>query len=120
MFNSFENNVWHDSSIEKIVIEYNDIIVKLETDAGMRRIVFKNYIAFDYIGQWDENIVEAIYEEKNNDIVERALDKINACNNTKIRGGGRRDINAQWVCVVIKLIDGVCIRIVCDSTVLDV
>ena len=119
MFSSLGNNVWHDSSIEKIVIKYNDIIAELETDTGIRRIIFKNYIAFDYIGQWDENIVEAIYEEKNNDIIERALNKITACNNTKIKGGGVRDINANWVCVVIKLIDGVCIRIVCDSTVLE-
>ena len=76
MINSLENNVWHDSSIEKIVIEYNDI-------------------------------------------VERALDKIAACNNTKSKGGGVRDINAHWRCVVIKLIDGICIRIVCNSTVFE-
>ena len=119
MFGSLEKNVWHDSSLERIVIEYNDITVELETDACLRKIVFKNYIAFDYIGQWDENIVEAIYEEKNNDLIKGALSKIDACNNTKWKGGGVRDRNADWVCVLIKLIDGVCIRIVCDSTVLE-
>ena len=119
MFSNTENNLWHDSSIEKIAIEYNDIIVELETDVGTRIIVFKNYIAFDYVGQWDENIVETIYQEKNNDIVEQALKKIYACNNTDLKGGGTRDINSDWVCVIIKLIDGICIRIVCDGIVLE-
>lgn len=109
-----------DSSLERIVIEYNDITVELETDASLRKIVFKNYIAFDYIGQWDENIVEDIYEEKNNDLIKGALRKIDACNNTKWKGGGVRDRNADWVCVVIKLIDGICIRIVCESADLEV
>ncbi len=31
IFDNFSKDVWHDSSIEKNVIEYNDVIVELET-----------------------------------------------------------------------------------------
>lgn len=116
---NFEDTMWHDSSLEKIVIEYNDIIAELETDNVIRRIIFKNYIAIDYIGQWDENIVESIYEEKNEDIIKKALEKVNNSNHTKRKGGGTRDINATWICLIIRLIDGVCIRIVCDGIVVE-
>ena len=117
ILDDWDKNVWHDSSIENIVIEYNNVIVELETDIGIKKIVLMNYIAFDYIGQWDENIVDAIYEERENDIINYALKKINECNDTKYKGGGTRDIHSEWKCVVIKLIDGVCINIVCDKVV---
>lgn len=110
-------DIWHDSSIEKIVIQYNDIIVELETDTDVKKIIFRNYIAFDYIGQWDENIVEKIYEESNGDFIQYALKKVNFHNDTRYKGGGTRDINSDWKCVVIQLIDGVCIRIVCNNII---
>lgn len=47
-----------------------------------------------------------------------ALKKVNICNDVKYKGGGTRDINSDWKCIVIKLIDGVCIRIVCDAVFL--
>ena len=81
--------------------------------------MFENYIAFDYIGQWDENIVEAIYEDKSNEIIEHALKKVIALNNTEYKGGGARDIDSDWSCIVIRLIDGVCIRTVCNCVLLD-
>lgn len=109
---------WHDSSIEKIIIEYNKIIVELETDSGIQDIIFENYIAFDYIGQWDENIVDAIYEENDSLLVESVLERIIAINDIKYKGGGTRNIDSDWKCYIIKLIDGVCIRIVCDNVIL--
>ncbi|MCM1231899.1 MAG: hypothetical protein NC124_18200 [Clostridium sp.] len=112
------NEAWHDSSVEKIIIEYNDITAILEVNGEEKRIVFKNYIALEYIGQWDENIVASIYEDGDNDFIECALKKVSMRNNTKNRGGGTRDINAKWKCYVIKLIDNVCIKIVCDNVIL--
>lgn len=117
IFDDNNKNIWHDSSLDKIVIKYNDIIVELGTDIGAKKIVFKNYIAFDYIGQWDENIVKAIYEENDNNFIKYALEMINNCNDTKYKGGGTRDINADWRCIVIQLIDNICIKIVCDDII---
>ena len=115
MINQDIEKKWHDSYLEEIIIAYDDIIVKLETDSGVKKLLFKNYIAIDYVGQWDENVVETIYEEKYSDIIENALKKVRTNNNIIYKGGGKRDINAEWKCIVIKLIDGVCIRIVCNS-----
>ena len=36
---------------------------------------YKQWERVDYIGQWDENIVKAIYEEKNSDFMKDALKK---------------------------------------------
>ena len=119
IFDKYNKNVWHDSSIDRIVIEYNDIVIFLETDNRTEKIIFKNYIAIDYIGQWDECIVESIYEESDNDIIQNALKKVSNYYDTKYKGGGTRDINVDWKCVVIRLIDSVCIRIVCDSVVFE-
>ena len=118
-FNEYNKNMWHDSSIEKIVIEYNEITVELDTYIGVKKIRFINYISFDYIGQWDENIIECIYEEGDNDVIKNALNKVNKNNNTKYKGGGTRDINSNWKCIIIKLIDDVCIRIVCNDVICD-
>lgn len=114
------NNIWCDSSIDKVIIEYNDILVELDTDAGIKTLIFKNYIAIDYIGQWDENIVDCIYVENDNDIIEQSLTKVNMYNDITRMGGGTRDINTNWKCIVIRLIDGVCIRIVCNEIDLDI
>lgn len=119
IFDNYDKNIWHDSSIEKIIIEYNDIVVELETHMAIEKLVFKNYIAFDYIGQWDECIIKSIYEERDNDIIKCALEKVNMCNNTKFKGGGVRDINSDWVCVIIQLIDDVYIRIVCNNVIFE-
>lgn len=112
--------LWRDSSMDKIVIEYNDILVELDTDDGIKKLIFKNYIAIDYIGQWDENIVDCIYEENDHDLIERALEKVSMNNDVTRMGGGTRNINSNWKCIVIRLIDGVCIRIVCSEVDLEV
>ena len=118
-FDSENKEIWHDYSLDKIVIEYTDIAVELEKDSITQRLVFKNYIAVDYIGQWDENIVKAIYEEKDSAFMKDALEKVSTHNNTKYKGGGTRDIHSDWKCIVIQLIDGICIRIVCDDIIVE-
>lgn len=114
-FNSKYGNIWHDSSLNKITIEYNEIVMEVETDICIKKLVFKNYIAFEYIGQWDENIIKSIYERRDDILIEKALDKVKACNKLKYMGGGVRDINADWKCITIQLIDDTCIRIVCED-----
>ena len=117
IFNECDGNVWRDSSLDRIVIEYNDIMIDIDTETGMRKIILKNHIAFDYIGQWDENIIKAIYVEKDNDFISHALERVNTYNDVKYKGGGTRDIKSDWKCVVIQLIDNICIRIVCSDIV---
>ena len=106
--------VWHDCSLEKITIDYDNIVLELELDNVLKSIVFENFIAIEYIGQWDENIIKSISLVGDCEFIETTLNKINN-NNTPLKGAGKKDLNAQWKCVVIELIDGVKIRIVCDT-----
>lgn len=115
IFKNFPKIPWYDSSLEKIVIEYNDIIAEIELDEKIYKIIFKNYIAINFIGQWDENIIKDIYEDPNNDLIATALAKISLNNNTEFYGGGKRCFDSIWSCIIIKLIDNTMIQIVCDS-----
>ena len=109
---------WHDYSLEKITIDYDNIVLDLELDNIFKSIVFENFIAIEYIGQWDENIIKSISLVDDCAFIEKTLNKIKNNNDTLSRGAGKKDINAQWKCVVIELIDGVKIRVVCDNIVL--
>lgn len=115
IFNGMDESIWHDSSLDKITIEYNEIVMEVETDMCIKKIVFKNYIAFEYIGQWDENIIKSIHERRDDMLVGKALEKVRACNKIEYKGGGVRDINSDWRCITIQLIDNTCIKIVCDD-----
>lgn len=44
LFDKYNKNIWHDSSINKIVIEYNDVVIFLETDTTTEKIIFKNCV----------------------------------------------------------------------------
>lgn len=115
IYNRKYGNIWHDSSLNKITIEYNEIVLEIETDICIKKIVFKDYIAFEYIGQWDENIIKSIYEGRDDILIKKALEGIKARNKLNYLGGGVRDINSDWKCVTIQLIDDTCIRIVCKD-----
>ncbi len=107
--------VWHDCSLEKITIDYNNIILDLELDNILKSIVFENFIAIEYIGQWDENIIKSISLVDDCEFIEKILIKIKNNNDTLLKGAGKKDVNAQWKCVVIELIDDVKIKIVCET-----
>ncbi|MBE6814057.1 MAG: hypothetical protein E7522_01265 [Ruminococcaceae bacterium] len=114
----FFGEVWHDYSLEKITIDYDNIVLDLELDNILKSIVLENFIAIEYIGQWDENIIKSISLVDDCEFIEKTLNKIKNNNDSYLKGAGKKDVNAQWKCVVIELIDGVRIRIVCDNIVL--
>ncbi len=111
----FFGEVWHDYSLEKITIDYDNIVLDLELDNILKSIVFENFIAIEYIGQWDENIIKSITVVDDCEFVKKALDNIKNNNDIHLKGAGKKDVNVQWKCVVIELIDGVKIRVVCDT-----
>ena len=110
--------VWHDYSIEKITIDYDNIVLDLELDDIFKSVVFENFIAMEYIGQWDENIIKSIVVVDDCEFIDKALDNIKNNNSTRLKGAVKKDFNTQWKCVVVELIDGVKIRILCDNVVL--
>ena len=106
---------WHDSSLENIVIGYNDITIKIEREDKTILLKCANFIGIEYLGQWDENIIKRIYVDDNCDIIEKAKKSIAVNNNIEYLGGGVRKFHSKWICLKIELIDGVVIKIVCDD-----
>ena len=71
--------VWHDYSLEKITIDYDNIVLDLELDNIFKSIVFENFIAIEYIGQWDENIIKSIFLVDDCEFIEKTLNMIMVC-----------------------------------------
>ena len=110
----FENNLsFTDYSLESINISYTNIEIIIELE-NRYKIECENFISIDYIGQWDENIIDNIFVTSEDELIDLAKRKIQKNNNIDLKGGGSRDFYGKWLCLIIKLIDSVEIKIVCS------
>ncbi len=106
---------WHDATLERIIIEYNDIIIEIEREEIITKLRCSNFLGIKYLGQWDENVINRIYSTYDYDIIQEAKKNVAQHNDTKNLGGGVRNFDTEWICVNLELIDGVVIQIVCDN-----
>ncbi|MGE5417877.1 MAG: hypothetical protein ACM3UZ_14160 [Acidobacteriota bacterium] len=69
------NSSWADWILEKIEIDFDTIIVNLgDGDETVSvRLMFKDYIGFEMIGQWDESIIKDIKIEKSGNLIDDSL-----------------------------------------------
>ncbi len=110
----FENNLcFTDYSLESINIDYTNIEIIIELEKRYK-IKCKNFISINYIGQWDENIIDSIFVTSEDELIDLTKCKIQKNNDTGLKGGGTRDFNGKWLCFTIKLIDSVEIKAVCS------
>ncbi len=107
---------WHDTSLERIVIDYNDIVVEIDIEEKTTKLICCNFIGIEYLGQWDENIIKSITISEDNALIYNTKKKIKFFNND---GGGVKKYDTDWKCVSIELIDGVIISIVCEKVKCD-
>ena len=107
---------WHDSSLDRITIDYDNIVVEMEVDDKVVRLICCNYIGIEYLGQWDENIIRKISLSNDSELILLAKNKIKSPN---INGGGIKKYDFNWKCMNIELIDGVIIQIICENVVID-
>jgi len=103
---------FRDYEIKKMDIDYGCIRIQIE-GATEYTIICKDYIGIEYIGQWDECVIEEIEVCHEDEIINRSLDVISKYNNTDILGGGSKKFDSQWICLKVKLIDSVVINIAC-------
>ena len=101
------SNNWHDSYLEKIVIEYNKCLVEL-TDYNDKRvdIVCEGFRSIVYIGQYDENIIKDINIIESSDLIEKTKNSIKE-NYSYIETGLKQ--------LEIELIDDVKIQIIAEE-----
>ncbi|MBP3365463.1 MAG: hypothetical protein J6K96_00560 [Treponema sp.] len=111
----FENDSdFADYSLEEIKIDYDKIAIEIRREKKYR-IDCLHFLAISYIGQWDENIIENVFITENDDFIAEVKSKIKKNNNINFKGGGTRDFNADWICLTIRLIDALEIKIVCSD-----
>ncbi len=103
---------FRDYEIKKMDIDYGCIRIQIE-GATEYTIICKDYIGMEYIGQWDECVIEEIEVCHEDEIINRSLDVISKYNSTDILGGGSKKFDSQWICLKVKLIDSVVINIAC-------
>lgn len=105
---------WHDSSLGNITISYDEAIVTIERNNKIISLNCPNFLGIKYLGQWDENIIKSITISEDNQIINQAKDEIRRNNNLSVRGESR-DLNSQWKCLCIELLDSVVIQIICKD-----
>jgi len=77
----FENNLsFTDYSLESINISYTNIEIIIELE-NRYKIECENFISIDYIGQWDENIIDNIFVTSEDELIDLAKRKIQKNNN---------------------------------------
>lgn len=108
-----------DYSLEEIRIDYADIqIVCAHEKKCVIRCV--NFIAISYIGQWDENIIDEIFITRDDELIEESRRKVRQNNDITSAGGGTKNYDGQWLCLVVRLIDSVEIKIVCSDVEIEI
>ncbi len=103
---------WHDTLLERITIDYDNIVVEIEVNEKITKLICYNFIGFDYLGQWDENVIKCITLSEDDEMIFVAKERIKYNNSL---GGGVKIFETQWKCVCIELIDGVVIHIICEK-----
>lgn len=109
---------WTDMCFDQLSILNDDnIIVELSNDEFdmSYTIMCTNYIGFEFIGHWDENVLADISISNNTELITNCLKHIKKnYNNTNIPGNFRK-IDSTWYEVRFLFIDNSYLSIVCDN-----
>ena len=105
---------WHDFGIDKIIIDYEDVLVFLDIEA---KVIIKcsEYIYFSSFAHWDENVLKAISIDENAPIINNTLNTITERYGKNILGGGTKKLSDKYYCIRFEFIDDNIFEIVCKS-----
>lgn len=108
------SDAWHDFSMDKITIDYDNIIVNL-SDEGEVIIKCCEYIFFSSVSHWDENILKAISIDENAPIIKKTLGTIKQRYGEDYMGGGTKKISDQYCCIRFEFLDDNIFEVICKS-----
>ena len=115
---------WADWSINTFNIDYEKILIKISYYVEMEQHIIihcNNFIGFSFVGHWDENIIEDISIEPKGELIDKSLKEIIRCNGkAPMLGGGIKKLDDKWYQLNIKMIDGVMIKVACESIEMDI
>ena len=104
-----------DSSLDDIHISYENIDIFIELENGRRiNVTGEGFVAIDYSGNWDENVIKKIELNRDTVYIKHVLDGIKNRNDITRDGGGVgiRKFDDLWYELDIILIDDLIIKIV--------
>lgn len=112
---------WVDSFLSDISIKSNNIQMRIIAEGSVTyKILFAEYIAFEYIGHWDESIIESIQANLQGELIEKALVKVKKNYSDTEIPFCEKHLNDLWIQTNIKIIDGGLAKIVCKDILVEV
>lgn len=109
---------WADWSLNRFEIDYEKILIEVSEDELNVTVIIrcKDYIGFNFVGHWDESVIQEITVERKGILIDESLQIVKKLygENPQL-GGGVKKIDNEWYQVNIKLIDGNTIKIACKS-----
>ncbi len=115
---NLQDILWSDAEIEKIEIDYSDVIVTItESTNRERKIKFKGYIGYSVSGFWDEIVIDKCVIHENHDFLQQCILELEKKYGRNIPDSGDDFRNQKsWKLVEICLSDETSILIVANDT----
>jgi hypothetical protein len=108
---------WHDFRIEKIVVEYDDILVNLSNENQLM-IKCSEYIHFSSFAHWDENILKSISIDEKTELIQVLLKTIHSKYGDNYFGGGTKSLSDKYYCIKFEFLDGNLFEVVCKNHII--
>lgn len=117
MKNSLSKISWQDISCDELIITPDNIKIELSNDEVEKSytLICINYIGFESIGHWDENILSDISVINNTPLIKNCLDCIRGNYSFTNIPGNPRKFDDEWYEVRLSFIDNSYLSIVCNN-----
>ena len=111
---------WHDYYLDSISLDYDNVkIVLCDYSDAKTVLVCEQYIGIQYLGHWDECVVDNIHVQNRNELTEKSLEIVKNNYPQNMCGGGSRKLDDEWLECIIRLIDNNEVKIVCKNVFIE-
>jgi hypothetical protein len=114
---SLENVLWQDAELLKISVGYDALEIDLRDGTGsVMRVSCHGYIGHEFIGFWDELVIERASVSGGGLFVERCLDSIRRrLGSDPSRSGSEARTKAEVLQITVTFIDGCELHVAASS-----
>lgn len=112
---------WIDSFFSELNVKSNNIEIVVIGEEGVKyKLTFIEYIALEYLGHWDESIIESIQIDTNGELVEKALSEVKKNYLDTEIPFCEKHLYDTWKQVNLKITDGSIVKVVCKDVIVEV
>lgn len=122
VWNSINSFPWRDCYFGKLEVNFDLEYIKIIIDADDNVIELKceNCIGINWLGIWDESVIECINIYEPAKQTEESLGIIKENYKEPISNSNGKSVNSDWCELVIKFIDGNKLIIVSSNIIMDI